>query len=151
MNNFISENISFLTKKNNLSLDDFGNIFDLSKGLTGQYVRKLSLPKIATIQKICAYYKISIDDFVNTDLSVAKPYAMKQGELLYANEQESQPYVISPKYVELLEKSIQDKEKIIRTLEEKIQTKEIPNIKEARDGLKIIEEIEKTNNEKLVE
>lgn len=151
MNNFISDNINFLTKKNNLSLDDFGNIFDLSKGLTGQYVRKLSLPKIITIQKICAYYKISIDDFVNTDLSAAKPYAMKQGELLYANENKDQPYVISPRYVELLEKSIQDKEKIIKSLEEKLQEKQIPKIKETRDGLEIIEEIEKTNNEKLVE
>lgn len=121
MNNFISENISFLTKKNNLSLDDFGNLFDLSKGLTGQYVRKLSLPKIVTIQKICAYYKLSIDDFINKDLSAAKPYAVKQGELLYADENESEPYAISPRYVELLEKSIQDKDKIIKALEEKLQ------------------------------
>lgn len=151
MNNFISENINFLTKKYNLSLDEFGSIFDLSKGLTGQYVRKLSLPKIITIQKICEHYKLSIDDFINKDLSAAKPYAMKHGEMLYSNESESEPYIISPRYVELLEKSIQDKEKIIKSLEEKIQAKEIPNIKDTRDGLEIIEEIENTNNKKLIE
>jgi len=123
MNNFIPENIAFLTKKNNLSLDDFGNLFDLSKGLTGQYVRKLSLPKIITIQKICAHYNLSIDDFINTDLSVGKPYAIKQSGLLYTNE-ESTDYIISPRYVETLEKSIQDKEKIIKMLEDKLQDDE---------------------------
>ena len=120
MNNFISENINFLTKKNNLSLDEFGNIFDLSKGLTGQYVRKLSLPKIITIQKICEYYKLSIDDFINTDLSVAKHYGTKEGSLLYVNEHQNEPQMISPRYVELLEKSILDKEKIIKALESKL-------------------------------
>lgn len=119
MNNFISENIAFLVKKNDLSLDDFGAFFDLSKGLTGQYVRKLSLPKIITIQKICSHYKITIDDFINKDLSAPKAYGIKQGQLLYAHE-ESSEYTISPRYVESLEKTIQDKEKIIAMLEEKI-------------------------------
>lgn len=121
MNNFISENIAFLIKKHDLAIDDFGNLFDLTRGVTGQYIRKSSLPKIITIQKICSYYKLSIDDFINTDLSVAKPYAMKQGELLYANEKLIEPYIISPRYVELLEKSIEDKDKIIKGLEEKLE------------------------------
>jgi transcriptional regulator with XRE-family HTH domain len=124
MNNFISENISFLIKKDGLSLDDFGGLFDLSKGLTGQYARKLSLPKIVTIQKICAYYKISIDDFINTDLSVGKPYATKGGNLLYTEEKRPDPYIISPRYVEVLEKSLEDKEKIIKSLELRLQTGE---------------------------
>lgn len=119
MNNFISENISFLTKKNNLSLDDFGNIFELSKGLTGQYVRKLSLPKIVTIQRICAYYNLSIDDFINTDLSQAKNYNQgnKEDKL---NEPAPGYGYVSLKYMELLEKSIEDKDKIIKALENKM-------------------------------
>jgi len=122
MDNFISENIGFLIKKNNLSLDDFGNFFDLSKGLTGQYVRKLSLPKIITIQKICKHYDISLDDFINNDISIPKPYAIKNGELLYANDD---PLAfISPRYVETLERTISDKEKIIRMLEDKLQGEE---------------------------
>lgn len=121
MNNFISENINFLTKKNNLSLDEFGNIFDLSKGLTGQYVRKLSLPKIITIQKICEHYKLSIDDFINTDLSI-----IKTGNYTQSNKQDSlneppEGYgFVSLKYVELLEKAIEDKDKIIKSLENKV-------------------------------
>jgi len=117
MNNYISENISFLTKKNNLSLDDFGSIFDLSKGLTGQYVRKLSLPKIVTIQKICAYYDISIDDFINKDLSSIKENNPSTGNGV---KDFVEPYIISPKYVELLEKSLEDKDRIIRSLEEQL-------------------------------
>lgn len=121
MNNFISENISFLIKKHDLAIDDFGVLFDLSRGLTGNYIRKLALPKIITIQKICAHYNISIDDFINKDLSVPEPYGIRNGELLYASEQEKLGYkVYSPKYVELLEKSIEDKDKIISTYEEKL-------------------------------
>ncbi|MBB1194997.1 hypothetical protein DNC80_15130, partial [Flavobacterium sp. SOK18b] len=119
-NNFIPENINYLTKKNNLSLDDFGSIFELSKGLTGQYVRKLSLPKIITIQKICAYYQISIDDFINTELSEAMPYALKGSQVVYTNEVSPVPYQVSPKYVEVLEKALEDKEKIIKNLESKL-------------------------------
>lgn len=121
MKNYIGLNIKHLCEINFLNQDDFGGVFDLKKGVIGTYVRGISNPKIEIIQRICANYKISIDDFVNKNLSVAKPYAMKQGELLYANEKENQPYVISPKYVELLEKSIEDKDKIIKSLEDKLQ------------------------------
>ncbi len=118
MNNFISENIAHLIKKNNLTLDDFGNFFDLSKGLTGQYVRKLALPKIITIQKICEHYKISIDDFVNKDLSEQKVWGIKQGQLLYADEPVSEyPEYISPRYVAKLEKTIEEKDQALKDKE----------------------------------
>ncbi|MFV5702224.1 helix-turn-helix domain-containing protein [Flavobacterium sp. XS2P12] len=118
--NYISVNILYLLKKSNLSQEDFGNFFELGKGLISNYIHERALPKVETIQRICLHFEISIDDFINADLSAAKPYATKHGELLYSNEKESQPYVISPKYVELLEKSIEDKDKIIKALEEKI-------------------------------
>lgn len=121
MENFIGENIAFLIKKNDLVIDDFGVLFDLSRGVTGQYIRKSSLPKIITIQKICAHYNISIDDFINKDLSIPQPYGYRDGNVLYSSEPENSGYqVFSPKYVELLEKSIEDKDKIISTYEEKL-------------------------------
>lgn len=150
MENFISVNISHLLRLKKITQDDFGGFFGLGKGVINQYLLKKSNPKIETIQRICLHYEITIDDFINTDLSAAKPYAIKQGELLYTGEQ-NEPYMISPRYVELLEKSVQDKEKIIKSLEEKIQAMEIPSLKETRDGLEIIEEIENTNNKKLIE
>lgn len=118
--NYIPENLKHLIALENSSMDEFGVRFELGRGMISQYIRKIAIPKLETIQRICLHFEISIDDFVNKDLSASKPYAIKQGELLYANEKENQPYVISPKYVELLEKSIEDKDKIIKALEEKI-------------------------------
>lgn len=69
MKNFISENITFLVKKGKHTQDDFGLIFDLKKGVINQYILGKSNPKIETIQRICQHFKISIDDFINTDLS----------------------------------------------------------------------------------
>ncbi|ALM50337.1 hypothetical protein AMR72_16455 [Flavobacterium psychrophilum] len=69
MKNFISQNISYLVKLKNLSQDVYGEIFDLKKGVINQYILGKSLPKIETVQKICAYHKIKIDDFINVDLS----------------------------------------------------------------------------------
>lgn len=119
--NYISINISHLLRKSNLSQEDFGTFFELGKGLVSNYIHERALPKIETIQRICLHFEITIDDFINTDLSAAKPYATRGGELLYSNEEIQQPYVISPRYVDLLEKSIEDKDKIIKSLEEKLQ------------------------------
>jgi transcriptional regulator with XRE-family HTH domain len=124
MKNYISLNIKHLCDKNILNQDDFGLLFGLKKSVVGTYVREISTPKIEIIQKICAYYQISIDDFVNTDLSAGKPYATKGGNLLYTEEKRPDPYIISPRYVEVLEKSLEDKEKIIKSLELRLQTGE---------------------------
>ena len=81
----------------------------------------MKITKLETFQRICLHFDITIDDFVNKDLSAPKPYAIKDGKLLYANEPTSDdPEYISPRYVESLEKTIQDKEKIIEMLEEKL-------------------------------
>ncbi len=118
--NYISENIKFLYKKTTLSQDDFGSLFEVGKGLISNYINNRALPKIETIQRICSHYKITIDDFVNTDLSAGKPYGIRDGKILTSNEKNPEPYMISPKYVELLEKSVEDKDKIIKALEEKL-------------------------------
>lgn len=117
MKNYIGLNIKHLCDKNLLKQDDFGLLFDLNKGVVGTYVREISNPKIEIIQKICAYYKISIDDFVNKDLS-----SIKENNPRSSNGVKDfvEPYIISPKYVELLEKSLEDKDKIIRSLEEQL-------------------------------
>ncbi len=124
MKNKISINISYLVHKSRLSQDDFGLLFDLNKGLIGKYVNEISLPKIETIQKICTHYNISIDDFINKDLS-EKPYGIRDGKLLIAKEPDEKDLkIISPRYVEQLEKTIQDKERIILALEESLKDKE---------------------------
>lgn len=118
--NYIPENLRYLITLENSSMDEFGVRFELGRGMISQYIRKIAIPKLETIQRICLHFEITIDDFVNKDLSAAKPYAVKQGQLSYSEDKEIEPYAISPRYVELLEKSIQDKEKIIKSLEEKL-------------------------------
>lgn len=118
--NYIPENLRYLITLENSSMDEFGVRFELGRGMISQYIRKIAIPKLETIQRICLHFEITIDDFVNKDLSASKPYAVKQGQLSYSEDKEIEPYAISPRYVELLEKSIQDKEKIIKSLEEKL-------------------------------
>lgn len=116
MKNFIGLNIKYLCDKNFLKQDEFGLFFGLNKGVIGTYVRENANPKIEIIQRICANYEISIDDFVNTDLSQAKNY--NQGSKTPSVKEPEEGYgYVSLKYVELLEKSIEDKDKIIRALE----------------------------------
>jgi len=130
--NYISTNISYLVRRLNIGQDEFGQTFEVGKGLISNYINGRALPKIETIQRICLHFEITIDDFINKDLSAPKVWAMKQGQLLYADEPVSEyPETISPRYVAKLEKTIEekdqalkDKEKIIVMLEEKLQTDE---------------------------
>lgn len=149
MENYISINIIYLVHKSRLGQDDFGAMFNLNKGLIGKYVNKIALPKVETIQRICSHYQITIDDFINKELEkTAKPYGVKQGQLLYTNEPEIENEFISPRYVATLEQLIVDKDKIINLLEDKLK-KEIPNDK-VRDGLQIINEMERLANERSI-
>jgi transcriptional regulator with XRE-family HTH domain len=120
MENYISINIKHFLNYKKLTQDSFGEMFGLKKGVVNQYLLKKSNPKIETIQKICAHFEITIDDFINKDLSKGNIYGNKQGQFLYTNEPNPEPYVISPNYVETLQKTIIDKEKIISMLEEKL-------------------------------
>lgn len=119
LKNYIPENIEYLIKLENSSKDEFGFKFDLKRGIVSQYVRKISIPKLETIQRICLHFEITIDNFINTDLSQAKNY--NQGNKPEAVNEPAPGYgYISLKYVELLEKSIEDKDKIIKALESKV-------------------------------
>ena len=88
-NNFISLNIKYLLNTNNFSQNDFGDIFELKRGVINHYVSGKVMPKIETIQKICDYFNISIDDFINKDLSLLEkknyPVQISQNQIL-ANE-----------------------------------------------------------------
>ena len=127
MKNYISENLDYLVRQERLSKDEFGTNFDLNRGSISNYIYKKAFPKIETIQRICAHFEITIDDFINKDLSKGDIYAIKKGELLQSNEPKSEPYIISPNYVQNLEKTIIDKEKIINMLEEKLSLHEKNN------------------------
>lgn len=127
MKNYISLNIKYLYEKNFLSQDEFGNIFGLKKSVIGTYVREISTPKIEIIQKICQYYNITIDDFVNRPLSEAINIA-NEPKPSYSNEKE----ILAAK-----EEIIKSKEEIIQ-----LQKNEIGRLKEK------IEMLSKSNDSK---
>lgn len=144
INNYISVNILYLLKKSNLSQEDFGSFFELGKGLISNYIHERALPKVETIQRICFHFEITIDDFINKDLG------SKVESKHTVIDTPGGAVSISLKYVELLENTIEDKKKIIQSLEDKLTTKEIPNGTAVRDGLKIIDEIENVSSKKLI-
>lgn len=72
MKNYISENISYLVNKLRCSQDEFGAMFDLKRSIISQYIKEKSQPKIDTIQRVCDYFDITIDAFINTSLEETK-------------------------------------------------------------------------------
>lgn len=125
MKSYISVNIKYLYEQNNLTQNEFGELFGLKKGVIGTYVRGKTNPQVETIQKICEHFSISLDDFINTDLSKNKKYAAGDyyrdpviGQLEQQALGGSMEGLIE--IVNSLKKSLDDKDKIIQLLEEEI-------------------------------
>lgn len=122
---YISENIQFLFKKEkNLTQDEFGEMFNIGKGLISNYINEKALPKIETLINICDYYKLTLDELVRTSL-IEKNYRNKDEEKLSSTHEPPEGYgIIHLKYVEMLEKSNEDKDKLIKQYEEKLEIHE---------------------------
>lgn len=69
MGNCIGLNINNLCKQNFLSKKEFADLFEVSLSTINTYTRGRSTPPVDLIQKICSHFEITIDDFINTDLS----------------------------------------------------------------------------------
>ncbi|WP_459212753.1 helix-turn-helix domain-containing protein [Aquimarina rhabdastrellae] len=67
--NFISKNILFLVKEENISKDAFGKLFNLKRGNISSYINGKAMPKLETLIKISSKYDILIDDLIHIDLS----------------------------------------------------------------------------------
>lgn len=119
MKNYISENISYLVTKMRCSQDEFGSLFDLNRSVISQYIKEKSQPKIETIQRICDYFEISIDDFINKSLEEVKKNTLNEpGSKYEINKQEES------KIIQYLERVINDKDKIIESKDKIIETLE---------------------------
>ena len=66
----INKNIKKLRTLKGLSQSEFAKIFDLSRANIGSYEEGRAQPKIDTVTRIANYFSISLDDFVNKELSV---------------------------------------------------------------------------------
>lgn len=122
MKNYISENISYLVNKMRCSQDEFGALFDLNRSVISQYIKEKSQPKIETIQRICEYFEITIDDFINRSLEDVKNKIVNEPREEYHINKKDENKIIS-----LLENALKDKDniiaakdKIIENLEEQV-------------------------------
>jgi len=119
MKNYIAANITYLIKKSNCTQDEFGALFDLGRGIVNQYLREKSQPKIETVQKICKHYSITIDEFINLDLSEPK-------YLIHSEQREAAeptlPTYLNEKYVKSLEDMIELQKELIENKNEIINS-----------------------------
>lgn len=93
MKNYIGLNIKYLCDKNLLSQKDFGGIFGLTQAVVNAYIKEKSNPQVETIQKICQHFEITIDEFINLDLSslpqkTAKAFKTSEPSEVYNNDKE---------------------------------------------------------------
>jgi transcriptional regulator with XRE-family HTH domain len=108
---FIGLNIKYLCEKNFLSQDEFGERFGLKKSVVGTYIREVSQPKIETIQKICKEFNITIDDFINQPL---EQVSNSKNDVNISTSQNAD-------MIKLLQEALNDKQKIILSLEKEIR------------------------------
>lgn len=131
--NFVSKNISFLLKKEGITMDNFGKLFGLNRGSISSYVKGKSIPKLETLIKISDRYAILIDDLIHQDLSIAGIKSKEnKGSLndfseeqiityLYLKDKEFSKNPLLWMYIKmkLLDKKIHKEEDLIRIIEAK--------------------------------
>lgn len=70
--NFLGTNIKLLRKQKDLTQEKLASKIGVKRALIGAYEEGRVEPKLRTILTICHYFNVSLDDLVNTDLSVQK-------------------------------------------------------------------------------
>jgi transcriptional regulator with XRE-family HTH domain len=65
---FIQLNINYLVTKEKLSKNAFGKLFGLNRGAISSYIEGKAKPKLETLQKISAHFKLTLDQIVNVNL-----------------------------------------------------------------------------------
>lgn len=66
----LNKNIKKIRSLRGLSQSDFANIFGLTRANIGSYEEGRAQPKMEVVVKMAAHFKLSLDDFVNRELSV---------------------------------------------------------------------------------
>lgn len=66
---YISNNIKFLRKKNYYTQETFAEALDIKRSLVGAYEEGRADPRINNLIKICDLFNVSLDIFINKDVS----------------------------------------------------------------------------------
>lgn len=131
----MSINIKYLCEREKLTQNEFGELFGLKRSVIATYMGGTN-PKIDTIQRICAHFNITIDDFVNIDIQEAQRQTQRQKVIDPYMEIEALnnpggfygPGVI----IEELRRQITDKEKLINVYEKRLN--ELEEVKTKRQA-----------------
>ena len=67
--NYISQNIRFLRKLAGLSQEQFAKKIQMNRGNIASYEKGSAEPSIEKLQRIITYFKVSLQDFIEKDLS----------------------------------------------------------------------------------
>ncbi len=73
MNNILGLNIKHLRKDKDLTQDQLADKIGVNRAMIGSYEEGRAVPKIAVLQTLSAYFKVSIDHLVGLDLSQPSP------------------------------------------------------------------------------
>ena len=66
---YISKNIKFLRKKHYYTQETFAEAIDIKRSLVGAYEEGRADPRVNNLLKICEFFKVSLDTFINRDAS----------------------------------------------------------------------------------
>lgn len=116
MNNFISLNIKHLRTEKNMDQQMLGDIIGATRDVVSSYERGKAIPKIETIQSICKYFDITIDDFINKNLRTLRIEKIWSEASTEVNE----PPALRGSE-EAMQKTIETQEKYIVMLEAEIK------------------------------
>lgn len=107
--NYISQNIKYLCERDNVNFSELATEIKAAKNVVSMWAGGKSTPKIDAIQAIGKYFRVSLEDFINSPLSEAK-----QTELQIFEEPKSNYNIKS------LQNLLEHKDKIILLLEEQL-------------------------------
>ena len=68
----IGKQINAMRKENNLSQDEFAEIFNVTRQTVSNWENEKSYPDLETIMRISDYFKISVDDMLKNDKAAVK-------------------------------------------------------------------------------
>jgi transcriptional regulator with XRE-family HTH domain len=76
--NYLASNIRFLRKQRSLTQDELSVILNINRSMIGAYEEGRAVPRIAMLQAISVYFSITLDQLINTDLSLSESIVSKQ-------------------------------------------------------------------------
>lgn len=72
---YVNHNIKLLRKRENLSQEEFANLFGINRSNVGSYEEGRAVPPLELIIKISKYFNIKMEELIEKDISTQPNYA----------------------------------------------------------------------------